>query len=105
VGREFRPRAERDRRCETRNRARPRAARTPAEPEPDPTKTESYRRERVSAVNKKIQDLEAKLQSPATSDTARRVTEAGGGARPAQAEAKNRRSPTKREERRPRWLR
>ena len=37
---------------------------TPAEPEQDPTKTESYWRERVSAVNKKIQDLEAKLQSP-----------------------------------------
>ena len=37
---------------------------TPAEPEPDPTKTEGYWRERVSAVNKKIQDLEAKLQSP-----------------------------------------
>ncbi len=41
---------------------------TPAEP--DPTKTESYWRERVAGVNKKIQDLEAKLQSPElTSDT------------------------------------
>ncbi len=43
---------------------------TPAEPESDPTKTESYWRERVSAVNRKIQDLEAKLRSPElTSDT------------------------------------
>ncbi len=43
---------------------------TPAEPEPDPTKTESYWRERVSGVNKKISDLEAKLRSPElTSDT------------------------------------
>lgn len=41
---------------------------TPAEP--DPTTTQSYWRERVAAVNKKIQDLEAKLQSPElTSDT------------------------------------
>jgi hypothetical protein len=37
---------------------------SPAEPEQDPTKTESYWRERLSSVNKKIQDLEAKLQSP-----------------------------------------
>ncbi len=44
--------------------AAPAGGETPAEPEPDPTKTESYWRERVSAVNKKIQDLEAKLQSP-----------------------------------------
>jgi len=43
---------------------------TPAEPEPDPTKTEGYWRERVSAINKKIQDLEAKLRSPElTSDS------------------------------------
>jgi hypothetical protein len=43
---------------------------TPAEPEVDPAKTESYWRDRVSAVNKRIQDLEAKLQSPElTSDT------------------------------------
>ena len=43
---------------------------TAAEPEPDPTTTQSYWRERVAAVNKKIQDLEAKLQSPElTSDT------------------------------------
>jgi hypothetical protein len=34
------------------------------EPEPDPTTTQAYWRDRVSAVNKKIQDLEAKLQSP-----------------------------------------
>jgi hypothetical protein len=40
-------------------------AETPAaEPEPDPTKTEAYWRDRVSAVNKRIQDLEARLQSP-----------------------------------------
>ncbi len=32
--------------------------------EEDPTTTQSYWRDRVSAVNKKIQDLEAKLQSP-----------------------------------------
>ena len=44
--------------------ATPEGGETPAEPEQDPTKTESYWRERVSAVNKKIQDLEAKLQSP-----------------------------------------
>ena len=44
--------------------ATPEGGEAPAEPEPDPTKTESYWRERVSAVNKKIQDLEAKLQSP-----------------------------------------
>jgi hypothetical protein len=37
---------------------------TPTEAEPDPAKTESYWRERVAAVNKKIQDLEARLQSP-----------------------------------------
>ena len=50
--------------------ATPEGGETPAEPEQDPTKTESYWRERVSAVNKKIQDLEAKLQSPdLTSDT------------------------------------
>lgn len=42
----------------------PEGTETPAEPEEDPTKTESYWRERVAAVNKKIQDLEAKLQSP-----------------------------------------
>jgi hypothetical protein len=36
----------------------------PAQPEEDPTKTESYWRQRVAAVNKKIQDLEARLQSP-----------------------------------------
>jgi hypothetical protein len=43
---------------------------TPAAEEQDPTKTESYWRERLSTVNKKIQDLEAKLQSPElTSDT------------------------------------
>ncbi len=35
-----------------------------AAPEEDPTTTQSYWRDRVSAVNKKIQDLEAKLQSP-----------------------------------------
>ncbi len=35
-----------------------------AAPEPDPTTTESYWRDRVAAINKKIQDLEAKLQSP-----------------------------------------
>jgi hypothetical protein len=41
-----------------------------AAPDVDPTTTQSYWRERVSAVNKKIQDLEAKLQSPElTSDT------------------------------------
>jgi hypothetical protein len=39
-------------------------AEAPAEPEPDPTKTESYWRERVAGVNKKIQDLETRLQSP-----------------------------------------
>jgi len=45
-------------------------AQTPAEPEQDPTKTESYWRERVAGVNKKIQDLEVKLRSPElTSDT------------------------------------
>jgi hypothetical protein len=44
--------------------AAPDGGETPAEPEEDPTKTQSYWRERVSAVNKKIQDLEAKLQSP-----------------------------------------
>jgi phosphate uptake regulator len=50
--------------------ATPEGGETPAEPEQDPTKTESYWRERVAAVNKKIQDLEAKLQSPElTSDT------------------------------------
>lgn len=50
--------------------ATPEGGETPAEPEQDPTKTESYWRERVSAVNKKIQDLEAKLRSPElTSDT------------------------------------
>jgi hypothetical protein len=32
--------------------------------EQDPTTTESYWKERVSTVNKKIQDLEAKLKSP-----------------------------------------
>lgn len=42
----------------------PAGTETPAEPEEDPTKTESYWRERVAGVNKKIQDLEAKLQSP-----------------------------------------
>ncbi|HEY7699236.1 MAG TPA: hypothetical protein VIE88_12520 [Vicinamibacteria bacterium] len=30
----------------------------------DPTKTEAYWKERVSGVNKKIQDLEARLKSP-----------------------------------------
>ncbi|HEY7819441.1 MAG TPA: hypothetical protein VIG29_14550 [Vicinamibacteria bacterium] len=42
------------------------AAAAPAEEEPaaDPTMTESYWRERVSAANKRIQDLEARLQSP-----------------------------------------
>lgn len=35
-----------------------------AAPEEDPTKTQAYWRDRVSAVNKKIQDLEAKLRSP-----------------------------------------
>lgn len=50
--------------------ATPEGGETPVEPEQDPTKTESYWRERVSAVNKKIQDLEAKLRSPElTSDT------------------------------------
>ena len=50
--------------------ATPEGAEAPEEPEQDPTKTESYWRERVSAVNKKIQDLEAKLQSPElTSDS------------------------------------
>ena len=50
--------------------ATPEGGETPAEPEQDPTKTESYWRERVSAVNKNIQDLEAKLQSPdLTTDT------------------------------------
>jgi hypothetical protein len=44
--------------------AAPEGGETPAEPEEDPTKTESYWRQRVSAVNKKIQDLEARLQSP-----------------------------------------
>jgi hypothetical protein len=39
-------------------------AETPAEPEEDPTKTESYWRDRVAGVNKKIQDLETRLQSP-----------------------------------------
>ena len=50
--------------------AAPEGGETTAEPEEDPTKTESYWRERVSGVNKKIQDLEARLQSPElTSDT------------------------------------
>ncbi len=50
--------------------ATPEGGETPAEPEQDPTKTESYWRERVAGVNKKIQDLEAKLQSPElTTDT------------------------------------
>jgi hypothetical protein len=50
--------------------ATPEGGETAAEAEPDPTKTESYWRDRVSAVNKKIQDLEARLQSPElTSDT------------------------------------
>jgi hypothetical protein len=44
--------------------AAPEGGETPPEPEADPTKTESYWRERVSGVNKKIQDLEARLQSP-----------------------------------------
>jgi hypothetical protein len=44
--------------------AAPEGGETPTEPEPDPTKTESYWRERVSAVNRKIQDLESRLQSP-----------------------------------------
>jgi hypothetical protein len=35
-----------------------------ADPAADPTKTESYWRERLSAANKKIQDLESRLQSP-----------------------------------------
>ncbi len=46
------------------------AGETSAEQEPDPTKTESYWRERGAAINKRIQDLEAKLQSPElTADT------------------------------------
>ncbi|MGH9388757.1 MAG: hypothetical protein ACRD1Z_04020 [Vicinamibacteria bacterium] len=50
--------------------ATPEGGETPAEPEQDPTKTASYWRERVAAANKKIQDLEAKLQSPElTTDT------------------------------------
>ncbi len=44
---------------------------TAAEPEQDPTKTQPYWRERVAAVNKKIQDLEAKLQSPELTTDAR----------------------------------
>jgi hypothetical protein len=43
------------------------AAEAPAEeadPAADPTKTESYWRERVSAVNQRIRDLEGRLQSP-----------------------------------------
>jgi hypothetical protein len=45
------------------------AEEAPAAPE-DPTKTEAYWRDRVSAVNKRIQDLETKLKSPElTSDT------------------------------------
>ncbi len=47
---------------------------TPAEPDPDPTKTESYWRERVSAVNKKIQDLETRLQSPELNSDTRGAT-------------------------------
>ncbi len=45
-----------------------------ATPEPDPTKTQSYWRDRVSAVNKKIQDLEAKLQSPELNSDTRGAT-------------------------------
>jgi hypothetical protein len=37
----------------------------------DPTKTESYWRDRVAAVNKKIQELEAKLKSPELNSDAR----------------------------------
>ena len=52
------------------DRAAAEGGETSAEPEVDPTKTESYWRDRVSAINKRIQDLEAKLQSPElTSDT------------------------------------
>jgi hypothetical protein len=48
----------------------PESGETSAEPEQDPTTTESYWRERVAAVNKKIQDLETRLRSPElTSDT------------------------------------
>ena len=42
-----------------------------AEPEPDPTTTQAYWRDRVSAVNKKIEDLEARLKSPELTSDAR----------------------------------
>jgi type II secretory pathway pseudopilin PulG len=45
-----------------------------AAPEQDPTKTESYWRDRVAAVNKKIQELEAKLKSPELNSDARGAT-------------------------------